>query len=72
MSAKITNVTDTENKYTKIIKKISQIRVNNNNKCWMDILRLAFENCPDESKKIFKQITQNDKKINQLSKELCK
>ena len=55
----------------KIINDISKIRVNNN-KCWMAILELAFKENPKEAKKIFKQITLNDKKINELSKKLCK
>jgi len=54
-----------------IISQISDIRVNNN-KCWMDILRLAFKNNEAEAKNIFKSITDNDGKINKLSKELCK
>ena len=54
-----------------IISKISKIR-ENNNKCWMGILSIAFKHAPKESKKIFQQITDNDARINKLSKELCK
>jgi hypothetical protein len=55
----------------KLIQAISKIR-ENNNKQWMDILQLAFKYAPEESKKIFKKITENDRQINELSKELCK
>lgn len=54
-----------------IINKISEIRVNNN-KCWMQLLEISFKYAPKEAKKIFKDITENDEKINKLSKELCK
>jgi len=55
--------------YDKIINKIQKVRTENN-KCWMNILRLAFKYAPNEAKKIFTNITNNDKKINDLSKEL--
>lgn len=54
-----------------IINKISEIR-KMNNECWMALLSLAFSENPKEAKKIFKSITKNDKKINELSKKLCK
>jgi hypothetical protein len=54
----------------KNIDKIFEIR-KKNNICWMNLLKLAFKENPKEAKKIFKQITNNDKKINELSKELC-
>ena len=53
-----------------IISKISKIR-ENNNKCWMGLLSVAFKYAPEESKKIFQRITDNDAEINKLSKELC-
>jgi hypothetical protein len=53
------------------IKKIKKIR-ENNNILWCKILDLAFEKSPDEAKVIFKQITENDQKINELSRDLCK
>jgi hypothetical protein len=54
-----------------IISKISKIR-EKNNECWMDLLRLAFHYAPEKAKIIFRQITENDRMINELSKELCK
>jgi len=60
-----------QEKIKDIINKISEIRINNN-KQWMEILKISFKYAPDESKKIFKNITDNDKKINILSKRLCK
>lgn len=53
-----------------IIQSIQDIRTENN-KAWMNLLRLAFESAPHAAKLIFKQITENDRKINELSKELC-
>lgn len=60
-----------EKNHDKIIDKIQKVRKNNNT-AWMDLLRLAFKHAPDEAKKIFSQITKNDKKINELSQELSK
>ena len=53
-----------------IIDQISEVR-KSNNVCWMEILKLAFIMNPYEAKKIFKKITENDKQINELSRELC-
>ena len=46
----------------KIIDKVQSIRVKNN-RCWMDILRLAFEARPEEARRIMQKITRNDSKI---------
>ena len=43
-----------------------------NNSNWMDILRIAFKNSPEESAKIMGEIYFQDKKIGQLSKKLSK
>ena len=51
-------------------QKFQEVR-KRNNKCWMDILRLAFKSNPEEAKGIFKHIAENDAKINKLSEELC-
>ena len=59
------------NKEYKIINSIEEIRKTNNT-LWMNILRIAFKHSPSESKQIFKKIAKNDKKINELSEELCK
>ena len=65
-----TNTGEITLKSDNIINKIEGIRINNN-KLWMQILRLAFKYAPDESKRIFAQITTNDKQITKLSEELC-
>lgn len=57
--------------YLKIIKKIENVR-KKNNKNWMDILRLAFKNSPDQASKIFSAIYKDDKKISALAKLLTK
>lgn len=42
----------------------------NAEKMWM--LKYIFRRYPDKAKKIFAEITENDRKINVLSEELCK
>jgi RimJ/RimL family protein N-acetyltransferase len=59
------------NKYLKIIQQIENVRKTNNSN-WMDILRIAFKNSPDESAKIMGEIYAQDKKIGILSKKLSK
>lgn len=56
-------------KYLKIIDQISNMRTKNNNN-WMDILKIAFKNSPEESSKIMKRIFDQDTKISNLSKKL--
>ena len=56
-------------KYLKIIDQISNIRKKNNDN-WMDILKIAFKNKPEESSKIMKRIFNQDTKISNLSKKL--
>ena len=58
-------------KYLKIINKIEKIR-SKNNVNWMDILRVAFKNSPDESKKILLNINEHDDNISDLLKDLKK
>lgn len=53
-----------------IISEIEKIR-GNNNVNWMDILRIAFTYAPDETRKVFKKITDDDNLINELSKQLA-
>ena len=67
MKKKIANA----NKYLKIIQQIENVRKKNNSN-WMDILRIAFKNSPDESAKIMREIYFQDKKIGILSKKLSK
>ena len=52
------------------IEKISEIRVKNN-KCWMHLLRIAWKYAPQEAAKILKEIQENDKQINDITKEMC-
>jgi len=54
-----------------IIKQIQKIR-EKNNLLWCGVLDISFKYAPKEAKKIFKNITDNDKKINILSRKLCK
>jgi hypothetical protein len=46
----------------KIINKISQIR-KNNNKLWMNILKIAFKKDEKKARKILRDIVVNDSKI---------
>ena len=55
--------------YLKIIDEIEKIRTKNNVN-WMDILRLAFKNSPEEAKKLMKIIDHEDNKISELVKKL--
>lgn len=52
-----------------IIDKIQKIR-ENNNKLWMDLLRLSLTISPYKAKAIIKKINKNDRKISQLLGEL--
>ena len=58
-----------QKKKLKIIDQISNMRKKNNNN-WMDILKIAFKNSPEESSKIMKRIFDQDTKISNLSKKL--
>ena len=42
-----------------------------NNVNWMDILRIAFTHAPEETREVFKRITNDDNLINELSKQLA-
>ena len=55
--------------YLKIIDEIEKIRKKNNVN-WMDVLRLAFKNAPQESKKLMKKINNADDQISALFKKL--
>ena len=57
--------------YSRIINEIEKVR-KKNNKNWMDILRVGFKYNPSLSKKIVRQIFNDDKKINKLVKKLTK
>jgi|TARA_B110000914_G_C15229344_1_gene338865 hypothetical protein len=52
-------------KYLKIIDKIEKVR-SKNNVNWMDVLRLALKNAPDETIKLMKSINKKDKIISSL------
>ena len=53
----------------KIIDEIENIR-KNNNKNWMNILRLAFQHSPKEASKLMSEIYKDDAKISKLVKKL--
>ncbi len=55
--------------YLKIIDKVEKIRTKNNVN-WMDVLRLAFINAPEETKIIMKKINQDDNRISELFEKL--
>ncbi len=58
-------------RYLNIIDKIENTRSTNNIN-WMNILRVAIVNSPDETIKIIKKINFNDRKISSLLKKLEK
>ena len=55
----------------KNINQIQNVRVNNN-KYWMDVLKLAFKFAPTQASKIMKKINSNDQKISTLVEKLSK
>ena len=55
--------------YSKIISQIENVR-KKNNKNWMDLLRVSFRYNPTLSKKIVRQIFNDDRRINKLVKKL--
>ena len=62
------------NKYKKnilIINKIQKIRSKNNIN-WMNILRIAIKNSPEETKNLMLKINNQDNKISTLLKKLSK
>jgi len=54
-----------------VISKIENVR-KKNNKNWMDILRIAFRYAPNEAAKVLAEIYKEDKKLNNLAKQLTK
>jgi len=52
-------------KYLKIIDKIEKER-SKNNVNWMDVLRLALNNAPDETIRLMESINKKDRKISSL------
>ena len=59
------------NKVKKIINQIENMR-RENNKNWMNLLRLAFKLDPKSSGRILNKITQHDRSISSLTKKLQK
>lgn len=60
-----------KNRYESIIKQITNARKKNNIN-WMNLLRISIKYAPNESKKILKDINNQDKKISQLLKKITK
>ena len=57
------------NKYLKIINQIQKTR-SKNNVNWMNILKIAIKNSPNETIKTMKKINTNDNQISNLFKKL--
>ena len=60
-----------EGKTEHLINEIFKARLQNN-KNWMDLIRLVFKHAPKEAKKIVKNISECDEEITKLTKELAK
>jgi len=58
-------------KENEIIDQIQEVR-KNNNKLWMDIVRLCMKLSPIETKKIMGMIQKNDVAVTKLTKKLSK
>ena len=52
-------------KYLAVIDKIEKARAKNNIN-WMNILRLAIKNSPDEAMRVLRRINKKDQNINDL------
>jgi fructose-specific phosphotransferase system component IIB len=63
-------IIDKEIRQAERINQISDIRIKNN-RCWMHLLRIAWQYAPQEAAKILKEIQENDKAINEITKEMC-
>ena len=59
------------NKAKNIFSKIEKIR-RNNNKNWMDLLRLSYKNDPKNTLKILNNILKKDSQLVSLAKKLNK
>ncbi len=55
--------------YLSIIDEIEKVR-SRNNVNWMDVLRLAFRNAPDEARELMKKVNAEDATIASLLKKL--
>mgnify|MGYP001427705005 CR=1 FL=1 len=57
------------NKYLKALNKIEKAR-RQNNVNWMDVLRIALKNAPDETIKLMTKINKKDQIITNLFKNI--
>ncbi len=55
--------------YLSLIDKIEKVRTRNNVN-WMDILRLAIRNSPDDAIALLKKVNTEDEKISELFKSI--
>lgn len=53
-----------------VINDIQKVRTKNN-ELWMQLLRIAMQNDPEQTKRIMKKIRNNDLKISSLTGELA-
>jgi hypothetical protein len=53
-----------------LIDQIEEVRAANN-RAWMDLLRLAMNLDPEETKRVLERIDQNDNQIRRLLKALA-
>ncbi len=60
-----------KNNQKNIINLIEKIR-RDNNKNWMNLLRIAIKNSPNESKRVLNRINMNDRKVTKLFTKLSK
>ncbi len=65
----MTNKIKKLDKYLAIIDQIEKTRTNNNIN-WMNLLRIAIKESPEETIKVLKKINSNDNKIFNLLKKI--
>lgn len=56
---------------SELIDYIEQLRAKNN-KCWMDLVRLAFDKAPEQARTIMRDIRHYDREITRATGELAK
>lgn len=54
-----------------IILNIEEVRSKNNVQ-WMKILQIALQHAPEETKKVLREINNNDRRVSDLLEELAK
>ena len=55
---------------TVLLRRVQEIRVANN-KCWMDIMRIALNEAPRKTRALLTEIIDNDAEVTRLMKQVA-